>query len=280
MRTTTIDKTFFLFLLLSALGLASFQAHAIPLYGLKTWAPFELYRMDTDALGAPDLIGEIAFGTDLAELITVSDSVLYTIDRGSNSLVAVNTMDAAVLSVVGLDTDVATHPRGFDISPVDGLLYGVFQGRELRTIDPDTGATTLVADISGVVGIESIAFGPDGTLYASGNPSISHPSTHMYTLDTNTGFLNLFTVTGFDIDALTFGSDGFLYGTDSLSGVAADLIRIDPGNGSFANLGSTGVTGFNGITAAPVPGPSTLVLFGLSLLGLRLAPGARSLSSI
>ena len=179
--------------------------------------------------------------------------------------------DPSVLATVGIDTDVTVQPRGFDLSPIDGLLYGVFPGLQLRTIDPTTGVTTFVTDISGVVGIESLAFGADGTLYASGSPTSIHPATHMYELDIQTGAVSLLGVTGLDIDALTFGADGFLYGTDSEAGRPADLIRIDPSTGTFQNLGSTGVPGFNGIAGYAVPAPATFLLIGLGMFCRRCA---------
>jgi hypothetical protein len=51
-----------------------------------------------------------------------------------------------------------------------------------------------------------------------------------------------------DIDAMTFGSDGFLYTTDSLSGWPADLVRIDPSTAAAETVGNTGVPGLNGLT--------------------------------
>ena len=243
------------------------QAEAIPLYGLKAFAPFELYRIESESLGTPELIGQIGFGSDLTELIALSPDKLYTIDRASNALATVSTADASVLSTVNLDIDVSTHPRGFDISPVDGLLYGVFPGLQLRTINPLTGMTTPVVSIN-AVGIESLAFGPDGTLYATGSQTNYHPATHVYTLDIGTGDLSLLGETGLDIDVLTYGPDGFLYGADAVAGISADLIRIDPTDGTFASLGSTGVTGFSGIAALAIPEPHTFVLMTLGLAGV------------
>ena len=56
------------------------EAVAIPLYGLKTPAPFQLYHIESESLGSPELIGEIGFGSDLSELISVTPEKLYTIE--------------------------------------------------------------------------------------------------------------------------------------------------------------------------------------------------------
>ena len=114
--------------------------------------------------------------------------------------------------------------------------------------------------------LESLAFGPDGTTYVTGGQA--GDSINVYTLDLTTGPLSPVTTTGIDIDALTYASDGYLYGTDSMLAVA-DLIRIDPNTGDVLNLGNTGVTGFNGITAIrAVPEPSVLASFVICLAGL------------
>jgi len=91
----------------------------------------------------------------------------------------------------------------------------------------------------------------------------------LYTINITTGvasFIADTTVT--DLDCLTYASDGFLYGADSLDGIETDLYRINPNTGITENLGPAGITGFNGISAAIVPILPTLWLFGSGLLGL------------
>jgi hypothetical protein len=247
-------------LLVAVLVLQVGQAAAVDLYALQSVdpstptiiGPFTLYRINTDSLGSPYSIGIIHSGAnyyqDLAALVRVTPDTLYTVDRATNMLLTISTADASVLQEVELDTNVPVAPRGFDISPIDGQLYGVFSGPRLFTIDPSTGATSLVSNITGTSNLEAIAFAPDGTLYAAGNGQV-------YTLDTATAVATVLGVTALDIDALTFAPDGFLYGADSYFGIVdADLIRIDPSTGAFdvANLGSTGVYGFNGIAAGRV----------------------------
>jgi hypothetical protein len=52
-----------------------------------------------------------------------------------------------------------------------------------------------------------------------------------------------------DVDDLTFGSDGFLYGVDSQAGVLTHLLKIDPATALVEDMGSTGVTEITGLVA-------------------------------
>jgi len=219
----------------------------------------DLYRLQTDDLGSPVLVGHVSAGTDLSGLVVAGPDRLYTFDRDGNSVITVSALDASVLSVVALDRDLLIGPRGFDVSP-GGVLYGVFGGMELRTVDPSTGQTTLVAGISGASAgmLEALAFAPDGTLYSVG-------SDRLFTLDPETAVLSLIgSLNVNDIDCLTYGLDGFLYGTDSLVGCQADLYRIDPVTAHLDIVGNTAIYEVNGIVAiAPVPEPATLSLLAL-----------------
>ena len=264
---------------LSVLGLfVAEPGFAVPLYALETFAN-RLYRIDTDALSSPVLIGTIGAGAgpDLSELVRLSDAALYTFDRGANSLLTIAVADGTVLVSVALDLDITPHPRGFDLSP-SGMLYGVFAGLQLRTIDSATGQTAFAANLYGATLIEAIAFAPDGALYAVGSDdppsSIPTDSRRLYGVDLSSGMLSLIAdLVVPDIDTLAFGPDGYLYGADSLDGWNADLYRIDPRTGGLAVLGKTGVTGLNGLAVAPsmVPLPAPIWLIGagfLSYLGL------------
>lgn len=242
---------------------------------------FIAYSVDTNTLHMvplsnlePELIGDINLSNvDLWEIIRAYHDQVYMIERNDNKLITISLADASVISSVQLDQDVQST-RGFDVSP-EGILYGIFNGSELRTVNTDTGSTTLIGDIKILTEIneadftiiEAMAFAPTGTLYAVGSP-ISGPSDHLYTLDPLTGILDLIGqldgVT--DIDTLTFGPDGFLYGVDSLAGTLAELYRISPTDVSVINLGAFGLNEVNGLFA--IPEPATLSLLALGALAL------------
>jgi hypothetical protein len=149
-----------------------------------------LYQLDTDDLGNPQAIGAIGTWADIAGLVSVSATKLYTTDRTTNTWITIAPSDASEIASVALDRDLPNSPRGFDISP-DGIIYGVFAGMELATIDPLTGVTTVAANITGATGIEGIAFAPNGVLYAVGSPTSTSDSHTLYTLDVSTGVLTI-----------------------------------------------------------------------------------------
>jgi len=227
------------------------SAHAqIRLFGISAQNN-SLHRILTEPTRS-EFIGQITplrVGADLAALVYAGRELAYTVDRTANELITIRLSDAHVVSVVHLDQDVWVTRRGFDVSPA-GVLHGVLPGLELRTINPLTGQTTLAAPITGATIIEGIAFGGSETLYAIGNTNIA-VSRALYVMDSSTGVVTLVRagLPAPDIDSLSFGPDGFLYGADSLGGVVADLYQINPMSGELQNRGSTGIIELNGVLA-------------------------------
>lgn len=240
---------------------------AEPLYLLDEFNT-SLYRIDTESIGTSVLIGSVAFGADDIELVGASSTRVYTFDRASESLVTVSTIDASVVDVVTLDRALVNNPRGFDLG-IDGVLYGIFDGLELRSIDPLTGTTALVANLTGVSTVEAIAFASDGTLYASGAPS-GNIGNQLYTVDIGTGGVSLIGGIGIEIDTLGFGINDVLYGGFSGPG-RSRLYTIDTAAGALTDLGDTGIESIVGITRVlpvEVSLPGTVALLGLGVLGL------------
>ena len=252
----------------------SFPINAVLLYGLSNDTS-NLYKIDTTSIGNPTLVGSIGYGTDLSGLVSTVDGQLYTFDRPSDTLVSLNTSDATILDTASIDTDLAVNPRGYDVSP-NGTLHvitGNTNSIELYSVSITSGLTTFITEISGVTSIEAIAFSPSGTLFAAGSSTDPFTSQSLYTLDITTGVATFVaTMNVPDMDDFTYASDGFLYGVDSQDGNATDLYRIDALTGQTFNLGSAGITGFNGISTfepqATIPIPAAVWLFASGLLGL------------
>lgn len=244
-------------------------AVAEPLYILEEFNS-SLFRIDTQSLGTSELIGAISTGTDNIELVGASSSRLYTFDRDTESLITVSTFDASVISVVGLDRPLVNNPRGFDLG-IDGVLYGVFDGLKLRSIDVLTGTTTLVADLTGANSVEAIAFASDGSLFASGART-GTIGNELFSINLNTGNLALIGTIGIEIDTLGFGANDVLYG--GFSGPGRDnLYTINTASGALTNLGDTEINSIVGITRvlqSSVPLPGTLALLFIGLLGIGI----------
>ncbi len=255
------------FVLVAALAF-NLPAFAVPLFLLSEVSP-TLYRVDTDSLGTPEVIGPVTFGNDVIELVTTSPDFVYAFDRDSNSLLTLSTTDASA-TVTPLDRDLVGAPRGFDLSP-EGDLHGVFGGMQLGLINPFTGTTSIIANLTGAAFVEAIAFGSDGTLYASGSPTpATTQGTQLYTINRLTGVMSLVGSIGLEIDTLGFGADGFLYGARSGPGRQL-LYRIDPATAARTTVGDTGVNSIVGITpVATVPEPGIVVLLGLGIAGLGM----------
>jgi hypothetical protein len=95
----------------------------------------------------------------------------------------------------------------------NGVLFGLSQGasdggNKLYTIDPNTGATTLIGPLGvGSSALGGLAFASDGTLYAtiSGDGISSSAAAILYRLSTSTGAATLVGNIGFNsVSGITF----------------------------------------------------------------------------
>jgi hypothetical protein len=225
----------------------STSASAVTLFLLEqgSGGTQKLYKLETDSLGAPTLIGSISSSEydDVVELVTVSSDRLYAFERSGSDLsrparlLTINTSDASVISAVPIPSfNRGFKGRGFDLSP-DGVLYGVFPdgsgNLELRIIAPATGATTFVSRLTSGNFVEALAFAPDGTLYAA-----AFPPGNLFTIDIPTGVMTQIGASIGEVDTLAYASDGFLYGARSGPG-RRSLFRIDPATAALTVVGDT-----------------------------------------
>jgi hypothetical protein len=237
--------------LVAAIGLmASPQARAVEFFALSQ-PELAIYRLDSETLGNPELIGDLPSESDPVELIDAGDGTLLTFDRTSNSMFIFTIAEGRVTDTVKLDRDIDVNVRGFSRDS-RGQIYGVFPGMTLMKIDRATGETTVVANLHGAARVEAIAFGPGDRLFAIGSEGRDTKSEKLYRMDKASGKLTLIGPTGFaDTDTLTYGRDTYLYGANSRVGVPNELQRISPRDGKGVTLGNAGVAGFNGIVLGP-----------------------------
>lgn len=191
------------------------------------------------SLGAP-LAGD-NFGVDfnpVPDLGQVNPSLRVISNSGQNLAINVNGSAAGAVVENGRITGVKPQPTvvsvayaNNDRNPMTGTtLYGIdTKGDGLYTIVPATGAATWVGDL----GVDSIQ------------------------------------VSAFDI-SYTGAAFASLTGEDGYSG----LYRIDLTTGQATSLGAFGIGGvvlqapIVGLTAAPVPEPSSIALAAVGLLGV------------
>ena len=130
-----------------------------------------LYHRALDA-DPSQLIGHIPYrGRVWSAQRGPTDTTIIGVDREREVLVTIDVLTFSVVKKVRLDTNMFVRGRGLAVSP-GGTIYGVFRGRQLRTIDPETGRTTLIGTLpKSIVGTESMTFAPDGTLYAAASTS-------------------------------------------------------------------------------------------------------------
>jgi uncharacterized repeat protein (TIGR01451 family) len=103
-----------------------------------------------------------------ANFCTGTPSSLYTLDP--------STGDATLVGPITIGGNQIRHVTGLAVKPNDGTLYAIAAGQQsdcsdfnqstLMTVDPATGAATVVGTMGGVSGtFPDIAFDPFGTLY-------------------------------------------------------------------------------------------------------------------
>jgi hypothetical protein len=230
--------------------IAAPATHAAEFFALSQ-PELAIYRIDSQSLGKPELVGNLPRESDPVELIDAGDGMLLTFDRARNAMLSFSIAEGRVTDSVKLDRDIDVNVRGFSRDS-RGQIYGVFPGMTLMTIDRTTGETTVVTNLNGAPRVEAIAFGPGDRLFAIGSAGRDTKSEKLYRVDLNSGKLMLIGATGFaDTDTLTYGGDTYLYGANSRVEVPNELQRISPRDGKGTTLGNAGVPGFNGIVLCP-----------------------------
>lgn len=153
-----------------------------------------------------------------------SAASLNTIDTATG---VVTTIDSLAEQIIGGD-----HPTTIDFSP-DGVLYG-YDNKQLLTIDKATGDVQYVGgNLADIYSNLSIAFAPDGTLYAT-----------------------------------TRGFNDYLLTIDPLTGAVLTSILLSSADSS---LGLAGIAFYNDGAVAPpseVPLPAAAFLFAPFAAGL------------
>jgi hypothetical protein len=222
-----------------------------------------LYVVDSDS-GASTLVGTYGVTGVLAQAFS-PDGTLYAIFNAGSTSAHLATVDIHTGAATPIGSSAGVPLEAMAFAP-DGTLYaGNFNTNNLYTINVSTGAATLVGAL-GFTGIMDMAWDPaNSTMYAIAS-LCAGSSLYSINLASAAGTL----VTGIPSDnclmALAVDSKNRLLATDFAS--ASPLFQIDPATGNLTNLGNTGLVSTMGAAAAPVPEPSSVLLFGTGLIGL------------
>jgi hypothetical protein len=208
--------------------------------------------------------------------------VAYGVESSTNRIFEVNLAtgdltNAVPITLTGFTVNGAT---ALTAHPTTGAVWGVVKtaagqlGRKLCTIDPSTGAATLVGDAPD--GTSSIAFNSAGTLYAMTGQGAT-PSATLFTLSTvNAAATMVFgpITTGADGEVIAFAPGDALY--HSSGNGTAVFSRITFGPDTATPLGSAAGEIF-GMGYSPALGAMLGTTINSELVSIDLASGARTL---
>jgi hypothetical protein len=245
----------------------------------------QFYTLDVTANNGTNLVGG-AGGTAFGFKFLDGDfSAAYGIDKfGSqaNTFATVSATDGTI-TPIGTSNPSADPGgfTGFAQDPTTGTLYasGVSCGSSshLYTIDRNTGASTLVGELTGMPCAIWIAISPDGLMY-----SVDIVNDATFAVDKNTGAASLLGSIGFNAnygqDADFDQSTGILYWAAFNSDVfGAEIRTVDTTTGGSSLVYSLGFTQIVGLATETVGGacaqPIDLPWLSLSPTSGTTAPG-------
>lgn len=130
-------------------------------------------------------------------------SLFYSVDLDTPDLNLVSITPAGTISVIGPTN---TEIRGLAYDSNHGILYGV-DGAKLYTIDPGTGAATLIGNLGFTNSSVGLAYDPGADILFL-NTGVGEGGNSLYWVDTSTGLATLIgsngTVAGQGIDGLAY----------------------------------------------------------------------------
>lgn len=258
-----------------ACGSLGTAAQASVLYATNYAGSTPLYTLDQSTGAASSVGGAL---TNIGDL-TSWGSTLYGVTLLGNSLVTIDPATGAQLTSVAITGTRAGEITSIAADPLTGTLYGNTTpgfgdtggvGDRLYTIDPLTGAATLVG-ASGAIGFSNtyaLGFTQSGLLYG-----ISDDSDELIVIDLVTGAGTAIGAVSLSLsfDIASRPEDDIMFALDSSSG---SLWTLDLATAAATLVGAwSGPTNLAGLAflADEVPEPAMLGLFGfgLGLLALR-----------
>ncbi len=187
-------------------------------------------------------VGSVALAGPPLYAITQTD--LVTIDIESNTITTVGPLDTSSLGALAMDSSGALFATRWYNSGFPPTFY-----RDLRSIDPNTGASTVIGDMP-TDRYDGLAFQPGtGVLYSE-----SCGAGELVTVDPASGAVTVVGPVNLDnfnwISGLAFDANGVLYGVNNIgnpfSGDKYRLVTFDLTTGAGTVIGTDlGIPGSN-----------------------------------
>jgi hypothetical protein len=206
--------------------------------------------------GAQQVVGPIGQTAEQYSLTAdPSSGYLYGVDEWDRSGVI-----TAINPVTGACSVAATLPASIEaiaFSPA-GQLYGILGNNTLCTIDLANDSVSDIGTIAGKGLVSSIAFSPQGTLYAAEIDQNPLPQSLLTLNPATAAIITSKSISGnLAVGDLDYAPDGYLYATN----FSWALGRIDPATGNeilvgFGSLGALG--GLVTAIGAPPVSPATI----------------------
>ena len=143
-----------------------------------------------------------------------------------------------------------------------GELWSVSFNRLYR-LDGATGVSTFIGNLGNVGLVNSLVFGPDGTLYAA--------SDRLFTINTTTGLATAVGSIGFR----SGGDLAFVNGELFMASTLGQLVRVNTATGAGTLVGSIGVSNLFGLAGTGTG--SLLGAAGTSIYDIDLLSGSATL---
>lgn len=185
----------------------------------------------------------LRFGVLALSAITImsagSAQTLYGISNGfgtaaDNRIYEINPTNGDLSNIVQVTMTgfTVTNALGLATDPTTNTMYAVLQtgsgsaNRRLATIDPTTGAATDIGSIG--IGISSITFRADGTLWAVSGDGATPPET-LFTLNKTTGAATQqFALgNGADGEVIAFHPNDLMYHSSGNSTAVFEHVNVD-----------------------------------------------------
>lgn len=262
-------------LVLSAAILVMAQSSCVAdfMYGLD-WPgggnPSELCVVDPTTGSIQSSVSITGPGGDALQGLTADAAgTLYTFDYNAQQLFRVDAATGNGTAVGSFGTQFNTDIEGLDFNPVDGVLYGAATNNNIYTLNPTTGAGTVLTSVSfaSPEALYGLAINSQGEAYVIAD-NFNTEDVDLFSLDLVSGSISFIGDLGRGVSGLAFDTHDTLW-TIRQTGV----YQIDTSTGAVSPQFYQSGAYYLNLTFTPsdvsaTPEPASFTLLGLGSLGL------------